>query len=336
MPPILSVVVPVYNCAPVIKRCLESIDSPNTEILVVDDGSTDSTSQVVLDYMARHPNVSLIQKENGGVSSARNVGIENAQGKYIMFVDADDYLASNGIEKVMRLMDETNADVIKFAYHVTRFDSETDKESLEAFNVKILTVVGKHEALKRNDIPDYLVWDGIYLRQMILDNNIRFHTDLCLHEDDVFMGEVYCHANKVVLTNLPLYRYICSSNHSSTHNQNRTKQRKLIESGYLAIGYRQNYVRNYCPEALPLERLKYMRWVCPPKMAIEAGYSISEYRQILSKFKDYGCWPLDYNWIHAARQDWSINARIKNRIKTFLCNHPIIGYFIEKQRVLLR
>jgi len=323
---ILSVIIPCYNCAPVIKRCLDSIDYPDAESIVVDDGSSDDSAKVVGDYAKNHTGVRLLQKANGGVSSARNMGIDAATGKYVMFVDADDFVLPHSIEKAVGMIEQSGADVLKYSYHTvaegrTQYFGEEDARPVSTEIIK-----GRYEALKRNDVPDYLVWDGIYRRDLITDNHIRFHTDLHLHEDDVFMGELYCHVDAVAITNLRVYCYVESSSQSSTHNQNRDRQRQLIESGYLAIEHRGGYVEQHCPEAMPLERLKYMRWVCQPKTAIAAGYSLQEYKTVLSRFKALGCWPMDYNWMHAARMDWSWKIRMKNRTKTFLCNHPGLAY----------
>ena len=84
--PLLSVIIPMYNCAPVIVRCLDSIDYYDCEIIVVNDGSKDTGAEIVEKYAATHPNVRLINKSNGGVSSARNLGIQEAVGKYISFI----------------------------------------------------------------------------------------------------------------------------------------------------------------------------------------------------------------------------------------------------------
>ncbi len=331
MEPLLSVIIPVYNCAPVINRCLESIDYPDAEIIVVDDGSKDDSARIVSEYALSHPNVRLLCKENGGVSSARNLGMEAASGKYLMFVDADDYVVRGAIENVIKVAEDNKADVVKFSYYtVTEKTVECVKEqkTLAATN----TIIYKgNEVLSRNDVPDYLVWDGVYRRDVVVNNNLWFHTDLHLHEDDVFMGELYCHANTIAVTDLCAYCYVVASAHSSTHNQVEEKQRRLIESGCKAAKYRGNYVSKHCPEAMPLERLKYMRWVCQPKTALEAGYSLQEYRDVLEKFKEYGCWPLDYNWMHVARLDWSWKIRMKNRVKTFLCNHPWFAYQILRK-----
>ena len=88
--PLLSVIIPMYNCGPVIVRCMDSIDYPNSEIIVVNDGSKDNGAEIVSQYAATHPNVRLINKPNGGVSSARNRGIQEAKYDYIALLDGDD------------------------------------------------------------------------------------------------------------------------------------------------------------------------------------------------------------------------------------------------------
>ena len=205
--PLLSVIIPMYNCAPVIVRCLDSIDYPDCEIIVVNDGSRDNSAEVVEQYVATHPHVRLINKPNGGVSSARNLGIQEAIGKYISFIDADDYIVSGGLERIVNLAEEHNADVVKFKNRSVQDSSELDKSSVSdtPMNIEITTGDG---VLNRHDISDYIVWDGIYRRTVIIENNILFKTDLCLREDDTFMGMLYCHANVVIATDLPLYRYL--------------------------------------------------------------------------------------------------------------------------------
>ena len=134
---LLSIIIPCYNCSPVIIRCLDSIDYPDAEIIIVDDGSTDNSAQVVTDYAQVHTNVHLIQKENGGVSSARNVGIEAANGKYLMFVDADDYLVPGGIKRIIELAEEKKADVVKFSFRKVKNDTPQDVVSVSDSSISI-------------------------------------------------------------------------------------------------------------------------------------------------------------------------------------------------------
>ena len=334
--PLLSVIIPCYNCAPVIRRCLDSIDYPDAEIIVVNDGSTDNSQQVVEEYIQRAENrksrvksIRLINKENGGVSSARNRGIEEAKGKYISFIDADDYIVLGGLGRIIEIAEQYDADVVKFKWLNVKDTAKQDISSILDVPIQIEQITGL-EVLQRHDISDYIVWDGIYRRSVLVDSRIRFMTDLCLHEDDAFMGMLYCHARKVVVTNLPLYRYVVASNYSSTHRQTIEKQRNLIFSGLKAIRYRGQYVQKYFPQVAEVERLKYMRWVCPVRSAVEAEMTYAEYKSLLEEFRVEGVYPLDYTWIKVAGWDYAFKPYMKRAIQTFLVNHPWIGWPLAK------
>ena len=331
--PTLSVIIPMYNCAPVIKRCLESIDYSDCEVLVVNDGSTDEGADVVSQYLAKHSNVRLINKENGGVSSARNKGIEEAIGKYITFIDADDFWFPHGISRIIDLAEQHNADIVK--YHIHHIENEQSIPSLllENYTIYAEHIEGRGNALTRRDISDYHVVDALFKRSVIMDNNIRFRTDLHLHEDDCFMGMYYCHASKVISTDLPLYCYIHSSNYSSTHHQSIERQRILINSGYLAAQYRSSYVQAHYPQAMPMERLKYMRWVCQPKEAIAAHLLLTEYQAVLDEFHALGVWPLQYKYINVSYWWAPIKYKMKCALNVWLTNHPRIAYTIFRGKM---
>ena len=328
--PILSIVIPMYNCAPVIERCLDSIDYSDCEVLIVNDGSTDNGSAVVARYATTHPNVRLINKSNGGVSSARNVGIENARGKYIVFVDADDYLAQGGLERMIKLAETYNADIVKYKIRNLKHDAICEYNSVASYEMQIEIISGKAQGLNRYDISDYHVVDAVFKASTIKENHICFCTDLHLREDDVFMGAFYSVASLVVVTDLPLYNYYTSSDFSHTHNQSIKRQRVLIRSGLYAVKHRKDFIKNHCPDQLfPYERLKYMRWICSVRNAISAKLSLKEYLVLLEEFRNEGVYPLEYAWIKVAGWNYSWRIYLKRVLQTFLINHPRIGYILE-------
>ena len=164
----------------------------------------------------------------------------------------------------------------------------------------------------------------------MIDNNVRFMTDLCLREDDTFMGMLYCHANIVVATDLRLYRYVSASSFSSTHNQSVERQRKLIMSGLIAIRHRGRYVAEHCPQVMHMERLKYMRWVCLLRNAVEAEMTYKEYVALLNEFRKEGVYPLEYAWIKAAGWDYAFKPYMKRVVQTFMVNHPWLFWLPAK------
>lgn len=325
---LLSVVIPMYNCAPVITRCLDSIDYPEAEIIVVNDGSKDNGAEVVNEYSIAHPNVRLINKENGGASSARNLGIEEAKGKYIAFIDADDFWFPNGIARIVEIAEKEDADIVKYKIHSIENGQPIEMRSVGEVEIHTMVIEGRGKALDHCDISDYHVVDAVFKRSVIMDNNIRFLTDLHVHEDDVFMGMFYCHASKVISTDLPLYCYIRVSDYSSTHHQSIERQRILINSGYLAAQHRSEYVQAHHPLAMPLERLKYMRWVKQPKEAIAAQLTLDEYKAVLNEFHKIGVWPVDYKWISTIHYWARWKYKTKCLIKAWLINHPRVAYAV--------
>ena len=329
--PILSIVIPMYNCAPVIERCLDSIDYSDCEILIINDGSTDNGLDVVEQYATIHQNVRLINQSNGGVSSARNVGIENARGKYIVFVDADDYLSQGGLVRMINLAETYNADIVKYKIRNLKHDATCEYNSVANNEMQIEIISGKAQALNRYDISDYHVVDAVFKASTIKENHIFFYTDLHLREDDVFMGAFYSVASLVVVTDLPLYNYYTSSDFSHTHSQSINRQRVLIRSGLLAVQHRKNFIKNHClDKSFPYERLKYMRWVCSVRNAISAELSLKEYCALLEEFRKEGVYPLEYAWIKVAGWNYSWKIYVKRVLQTFLINHPRIGYVLVR------
>ena len=101
--PLISIIVPVYNVEKYLKKCLDSILSQtykNFEVIIVNDGSPDNSQKIIDEYKKKDKRIIVLEKENGGLSSARNYGIEHANGKYISFVDADDYIEKDYVEKL--------------------------------------------------------------------------------------------------------------------------------------------------------------------------------------------------------------------------------------------
>lgn len=208
----LSIIIPVYNAEKYLRPCLDScldqdISVGDYEILCINDGSRDGSAAILDDYASRFPNIRVFHKENGGVSSARNLGIEQARGHYIWFVDADDFVAGDILGLLQKTAAETNCDRLTFPCY--EFHNELSAEELRACRDRSLTL--------RHDYRDSAVWACLFRRQSLLDTGLRFqekekqpldHTNLVYGEDTFF---VYLflrnHPAQAHITDRPIYFY---------------------------------------------------------------------------------------------------------------------------------
>ena len=209
----ISVIVPVYNVEKYIRCCVDSIIDQtyeNIEIILVDDGSTDSSGTLCDEYLAKESNnkiFKVIHKENGGTSSARNAGKKLATGKYIGFVDADDYIHPRMYEKMIEVMKETCSSIV-----VCRFDYVSDDcvvNTCYEEDGKIIGTFTAKEALKNLLVDDSSVNSGIMCDKLFdinLFNGIDFPEGL-RHEDDYLIHHLFGDASKVTYLSDKYYYY---------------------------------------------------------------------------------------------------------------------------------
>lgn len=211
--PKVSVIIPAYNCEKYIDKCLESVfaqNYPSLEVVVVNDGSTDGTGERLKRYEDR---IHLITTENGGSARARNIGLENSEGEFILFLDSDDYYEKNTICDLMEFQKETNADIIHFGYKlISPNGSITFPDDTFRCDVKI------EKADFAQEVYPYFITGinlnsicfGLYKRSCIGD--LRFATDMKTAEDAVFNLNVYTNAQSVASLALPYYCYTQHNN----------------------------------------------------------------------------------------------------------------------------
>ena len=117
----VSVIVPIYNVKAYLKECLDSLERQTLngiEVIMVNDGSTDGSELIAAEYSERNPNFRLLNRENGGLSAARNTGLESAQGKYVYFLDSDDFLADNAMELLYSKAESEDLDQVRFSAYI--------------------------------------------------------------------------------------------------------------------------------------------------------------------------------------------------------------------------
>ncbi|MEW8956833.1 glycosyltransferase family 2 protein [Clostridium sp.] len=204
----ISIVIPAYNIENYISRSLDSIINQgfqNFEVLVVNDGSKDNTEKIVRAYEDRDTRIKLINKPNGGVSSARNLGLKKSTGKYIMFIDGDDWIEPKTLESLYKRVEEEEADIA-----LCDFYYDYDNEKLEyATDLKVKNIKGKDYAKKILTEEAYMcIWNKVFKRDIFLKNHIDFPEDISLGEDFITLVKIALNVNKVVKVDEAFIHYI--------------------------------------------------------------------------------------------------------------------------------
>lgn len=202
--PILSIIVPIYNVEKYLSLCIDGIlvqTFTNFELILVDDGSTDSSGKLCDEYMKKDNRIIVIHQQNGGAWSARNAGIDRARGIYIMFVDPDDILGTKDtIEKNIELIVQMKGRCI-VQFPVLWYYGENDK--FFRFESCIYTKDTIFKALFNNHITS-TVWDKIYARKVF--DNVRF-PKLRYYEDSYCMIDILNNTDKVLISDQGFYKY---------------------------------------------------------------------------------------------------------------------------------
>ena len=223
-----SVIVPIYNAEKYIARCIDSIlvqADKETELILINDGSTDKSEEIVKTYLEKNKEtIKYIKKENTGVADTRNIGIEQATGDYIIFVDSDDYIDKNLFKNLEKYMNQ-NIEIIKYKAII-----ETEGEDeIGQFEGPTFDVTTGEDAFSRLYFTDEMVdalWVYAYKRELFTKNNFKFIKDT-YHEDFGLIPLLILKAKSFVSTNIQGYYYVQSQN-SITRNEDYSKTVKKV------------------------------------------------------------------------------------------------------------
>lgn len=206
----ISVIVPVHNAENYLEKCLNSIIpqlSDQDEILLMNDWSTDSSTQICEEYSKKYNNIFTQYNENGGPSKTRNLGIEKATGKYLLFIDSDDYLKENYVVKMLEDIENYELTVCSYSFVYEDLNKiQEQKYSNKLGNV----IIPKDDFIKLYHVQLLnLVWNKIYRADIIKKNNIRFDEKITKGEDLLFNLDYIAHINtEIKIINESLYYYV--------------------------------------------------------------------------------------------------------------------------------
>lgn len=236
----LSVIVPIYKVEQYLAKCIDSLLhqdlSPcDYEIILVDDGSPDRCGEICDDYVSRYANIKVVHRENGGLSAARNSGIEVAQGKYVQFVDSDDYLESNVLRTLVDKMETDNLDVLRFNY-------QNVNERYEVFEPN---KISKPFVDYRDEICDGLTFlterlgMACYAVQFMIRRNLL---EGCVFKEGIFFEDMewtprlLLKSQRVTSTDMMVYNYLMRQG-SIARSVDKEKKRKTLDDKLLLIGF---------------------------------------------------------------------------------------------------
>ena len=225
--PKISVIVPIYNVEKYLEKCLDSLVNQtlkDIEIILVNDGSTDNSGQIAKEYVSKYKEkIVYLEKQNGGLSDARNYGLEYAKGDYISFVDSDDYISKNLYSQLAKYMEE-DYDMVKFG--ILTVDLKNNK-MIENKSKQFENKTGEEafDILYKTDKMTEVAWGYLYKASFWKENNFKFTKDM-YHEDFGLIPLVILKAKKVASTNILGYYYV-QSDKSITRNSDEKKKLKM-------------------------------------------------------------------------------------------------------------
>lgn len=225
---LISIIIPVYNAEHFLERCLSSLLSQtykNLEIILVNDGSTDNSANIINQFAKKDSRISPIHQNNQGVSTARNIGLKNANGDFIGFVDADDEVLPEMYEVLLKNALENKADISHCGFEVITRDSTVKFHGTGDFSI-LDKNQGVQEILSGTRVEPS-VCNKIYKKNVI--ENLEFPTDIKINEDLLFNIEAFYKAETSVFNDVVLYRYINNGESASRSAFTEKKAKDIYE-----------------------------------------------------------------------------------------------------------
>lgn len=226
---LISIIIPVYNAEKFLKKSIESVINQsyeNIELILINDGSTDSSEMICDKYAVADNRIKLISQKNSGPAAARNMGLRHVTGDFVFFLDADDFIEKNTIKILAEKYNEYQVDLVMANFSKLENNGEIIKQRA-SFRPDNELFKHRMKELLKTDIVDYVrhflkhpsnhlisyCWARLYKISIIRENNIFFNENMRLFEDFVFNLEYLKHTNKIIFVNEPLYTYVMSNNH---------------------------------------------------------------------------------------------------------------------------
>lgn len=312
----LSIIVPIYKVAPYLCKCVDSLLAQDIltteyEIILVDDGSPDECPQICDEYAEAHKNIRVVHRENGGLSAARNSGIEAAQSEYIMFVDSDDYIEPNSLSGLLNQIERDNLDVLRYNYqnvneHYEIFSPNKDPKR----DVDYRESVTDGETFLNNRLgPGCYAWQFVIKRELLDDCSFK---EGIYFEDTEWTPRILVRAKRVASTEKIVYNYLWREG-SITLPDNPQKLKKVIcDKMALIKGFKEQ--TKMVKEPIWFERMTSI--VTMSILDMVSYFSKQEREQYINELKSYQIFPLYTRG----------EKMLSHRVKIYVANTSPSGY----------
>jgi glycosyltransferase involved in cell wall biosynthesis len=317
---LLSLIIPVYNVEQYMRKCLDSVlrqglDSAEYEVILVNDGSRDNSLQICEEYKAKYSNFKIVNQLNQGVAAARNNGIEHSSGRFVGFLDSDDYLLDNGIKLAfLPFAERDDIDVIHFF-------SSYDNWEIKPINNEIDFDGSCYDYIMKMGLPSFC-WLFFYKKEFLDSHGIRFE-NYVVGEDQLFSSWVYIANPRILSTKANIYRYVIR-NESATTRRSVEHTRKCVNDYLCSYMNIMNLLEKYKIAEIPLLYNKCIDSLNSKKIfgvsrILSANYSFSEYYKIKKTCTDSKFYPVKV-----------FSKGLKNRIMVHLLNLTIQNVIFYK------
>lgn len=282
-----SVIIPVYNAEGTLRRCLDSLvrqQFSDYELLIINDGSTDGSDAICREYAGTYSCVRYFAKENGGVSSARNLGLEQAEGAYILFVDSDDYVSEDYFAAIDQALTQSHPDLLLFGYR--NFGGLSTEWDTGEFYEDAETGVAEHISSAMQQYLFSSLWSKAFKRKIIEQHNIRFANDLTIGEDLAFIFSYAMHIRSIASISDKLYNVDVSDGNSLSRKARPYLTEQLMEinrrmyAAYQAVPHAPEAAKHY--EAA-LSWMAYRSVYSCCKELLKFDFSVKQRRQEIWK-----------------------------------------------------
>lgn len=207
----VSIIVPIYNAEQYLRRCVDSIlnqEYTDYELLLVNDGSTDASGDICEEYGDQDPRVIVIQKENTGVSDSRNRALDRARGKYLQFLDSDDWITPDATRLFVRAAEEYGCDMVISDFYRVVGERLSPKGDIEEEGVLTREEFAAHMMENPADFYYGVLWNKLYRRDFVEEHKLRMDTDISWCEDFMFNLEYIRYAKVFYALHAPIYYYV--------------------------------------------------------------------------------------------------------------------------------